>query len=233
MPPSLRRARRHLRDPAGVAAPDPWLARWGLTPNQVTVANAVLGLAAAALVATGSRGAVAAGGLAIFASVVLDSCDGELARIRHLYSAFGRTLDNVSDDVIDIAMTVALAVALGGWWVPVALVAAAARASCAAMIFRAVARAGKPGDVLAFRWFFDRADSELTERFARRVTPLALVRALGRRDAYVLVWTLACLTGVLAPGLIVGLAVAYGYFGLSLAHRVVRARRAPADRAGM
>ena len=139
----------------------------------------------------------------------------------------------MSDDVIDIGMTLALGWTVGGWWWPVACAAAVARASCAAMIFRAVARIGKAGDVLAFRWFFDTADSALDERFEHKLTPLAVVRSLGRRDVYTLVWAVGGLTAVLVPGLVLGLIVAFGYFGLSVVHRVVRART-PADRrAGM
>ncbi|MBK7072011.1 MAG: CDP-alcohol phosphatidyltransferase family protein [Myxococcales bacterium] len=219
----------------------PWFARAGLTPNQITVANTVVGALACALVAWGGtrgtagggRAALALGGAAIFLQVVLDSCDGELARVRHLYSSFGRTLDNVSDDVIDIGMTLALGWAVGGWWWPVAIVSAVARASCAAMIFRAVARIGKPGDVLAFRWFFDRAEADLADRFEHKLTPLAVLRAFGRRDVYTLVWAVCGFTGVLLPGLILGLIVAFGYFGLSIVHRVVRARTPAAQRAGM
>lgn len=211
----------------------PHLAAIGATPNQVTWANAVVGLAACALVAAGPRWAQVVGGVAIFLQVVLDSCDGELARIRHRYSAFGRGLDNVTDDLIDLGMTVAFGVALGGVWLPLALAGAVARASCAAMIFRAVARIGRPGDVMAFRWFFDRADAELAERFEHRLTPMAVLRSLGRRDAYVIVWALACVIGVLEPALVLALIVAYGYFALSLVHRWVRARRPVEERAGM
>lgn len=218
----------------------PWFARAGLTPNQITVANTVVGALACALFAWGGsretgggRAALAVGGAAIFLQVVLDSCDGELARVRHLYSSFGRMLDNVSDDVIDIGMTLALGWAVGGWWWPVAIASAVARASCAAMIFRAVARIGKAGDVLAFRWFFDRAEADLADRFEHKLTPLAVLRSFGRRDVYTLVWAVCGVTAVLLPGLILGLIVAFGYFGLSVVHRVVRARTPAAERAGM
>jgi hypothetical protein len=84
----------------------PYLARLGATPNQVTVANALVGVAACVLIALGGRRLLTAlGGVAIFLQVVLDSCDGELARIRYLYSNFGRALDNVTDDLIDLGMT--------------------------------------------------------------------------------------------------------------------------------
>jgi phosphatidylglycerophosphate synthase len=202
----------------------PHLARVGATPNQVTIANTVLGVIACTVVASGSRRGLAAGGVAIWLQVVLDSCDGELARIRYLYSAFGRTLDNVSDDVIDNGFVAALGFAIGGAWWPIALAAVLARASCAIMIFRAVARIGRPGDVMAFRWFFDRPSDELAQRFERTITPLAVVRALGRRDLYVLVWASACIAQVPVVGLVLGLAVGFGYFGLSMVHRIARAR---------
>ena len=211
----------------------PYLARLGATPNQVTVANALVGVAACVLIALGGRLLTALGGVAIFLQVVLDSCDGELARIRYLYSNFGRALDNVTDDLIDLGMTLAMGWALGGPWWPLAIAAAVARATCAAMIFRAVARIGKAGDVMAFRWFFDRADAALDERFAHKLTPLAVVRSFGRRDAYVCVWAVGALAGFLYPGLGLALIVGFGYFGLSLVHRVMRARTPIAERAGM
>ena len=200
------------------------LARLGATPNQVTSANIVVGIAACLLAFSGTRTALIAAGALMWCQVILDSCDGELARIRFLGSKFGMWLDNVSDDVIDNLFVVAVGVGLGGPWAIVGVVAGVLRGTCALMIYRDVARAGHPGDVMAFRWWFDRDDDTLAERFEQRISPLAVVRMLGRRDLYVLVWGASCVAGVPLVALGLGVAISVGYFALAVIHTVVRGR---------
>lgn len=200
-------------------------ARLGATPNQVTSANIVVGLTACGFAQHGTRLAFAIAGALMFVQVVLDSSDGELSRIRHLGSKFGMWLDNVSDDVIDNSFIACLGLGLGGVWAPLAVTAAALRGLCALMIYRTVARAGAPGDVMAFHWWFEQADAGLAERYEPRVTPLSIVRGLGRRDLYVLVWSASCLATLPFVGLGLGLALGVAYFGLAVVHVIVTARR--------
>jgi len=205
------------------------MCRLGLTPNQVTWFNIVIGLAAC-VVAGWSDGAwdhlAIAGGL-MFVQVVLDSSDGELARIRHMHSTFGMWLDNTSDDVIDNLFLAALGIGLGGVWLPIGVTAAVLRTLCALMIHVDVARRGRAGDVLAFQWFFDAKDEALADRFevVERPSVFGVARAMGRRDLYVLIWAAACLGGVPVVALIQGSVIGVAYFGLAVVHLIVMARR--------
>jgi len=197
------------------------LCRLGARPNQVTYANIAVGLAACAAAA---RGAFAAAGALILLQVVLDSSDGELARLRHLHSRFGMLLDNASDDLIDNLFIATLGVGLGGIWAPIGIAAAAARGAQSAMIHIVVARRGQPGDVLAFRWWFDREDDALAERFEVKLTPGQVLRSIGRRDLYVLLWSAGCLAGVPIAALGLGVILAAAQLGLTLIHVTVTLR---------
>lgn len=201
--------------------------RLGITPNQITIVNVLVGLAACAVVASGGSRAFAAAGALMFVQVVLDSCDGEVARLRFLSSKLGMWLDNVSDDVIDISYTALLGIGLGGVWAPLAITAAALRACCALMIHVDVARRGRPGDIMSFKWFFDTEGEDLGERFETSATSVtSMLRAGGRRDFYCLVWAVTGIAGIPVVGLVLAMAVGVGYFGLAVAHLVVTRRAA-------
>ncbi len=202
------------------------LARLGATPNQVTFANILVGLAACGFAQHGTPRAFAIAGVLIWLQVVLDSCDGELARIRYMGSRFGMWLDNVSDDVIDNLFVLSVAIGLGGTWPLVGVVVAGMRAVYSLMIYRAVARAGRPGDVISFRWWFDKADDELAERYDTRFTLLSLFRGIGRRDLYVLLWGAACVAQVPLVAVGLGSAIFVTNFGLGVAH-LIATRRQP------
>ena len=157
-------------------------------------------------------------GALMVVQVVLDSSDGEVARLRHMSSRTGMWLDNVSDDVIDNLFVAALGIGLGGPWVALGIAAAAARGSCALMIYRDVARAGKPGDVMAFRWWIDSADQELAERYDTTTSTLTTIRGLGRRDLYVLLWGASCMLGLAPAAFGLGVIICAAYFGLAVVH---------------
>jgi len=80
-----------------------------VTPNQVTLASLLTGLLGAWLL--GSEGVVSTlGGLVLFQlSVILDHVDGEVARLKLLFSPLGRWLDNVSDHLVDLSVIAMLA----------------------------------------------------------------------------------------------------------------------------
>ncbi|HLL23887.1 MAG TPA: CDP-alcohol phosphatidyltransferase family protein, partial [Kofleriaceae bacterium] len=177
------------------------------------------------VVAAGTPTALFAGGALMFAQVVLDSCDGELARIRFMHSRLGMMLDNGSDDLIDNLFVAMLGIGIGGIWAPIAIASACARGFSAVMIHVDVARRGKPGDILAFKWFFDRDGEALTERFETNGSVTGTLRAFGRRDLYVLVWTVSCLAGIPLVGLLLSVVMSAVYFALAIAHLVVTRRR--------
>ncbi len=208
--------------------------RLHVTPNQITWVNILVGLVACGCAAQGTRQAFIAAGALMFVQVVLDSCDGEVARLRYLASKFGMWLDNTSDDLIDNLFLAMLGVGIGGVWLPIGIAAAVAKSLIAVMIHIDVARRGKAGDVMAFKWFFDSADEELAERFETGTSITGIGRAFARRDVYILVWAVMCLAGVPEIALVHGAIVAFGYFGLAIVHVAVSARRrsrASADRA--
>lgn len=91
------------------------LVRAGASPTAVTAASFALTLAAAAVVALGSRSSVAlvAGGLLVQLASVVDGCDGEVARATLRASPQGAFLDSVLDRVGDVMLLAALAVAAG------------------------------------------------------------------------------------------------------------------------
>ena len=82
------------------------LSRWlvkntQITPNQISVGTFALTLVSAALFCFGPGVfSVIAGLLAQFISVV-DGCDGEVARLRHMSTAYGAWLDAVLDRLAD------------------------------------------------------------------------------------------------------------------------------------
>lgn len=83
----------------------PPLVRWRVTPNQVTLLAGSVGVLAGAALACGAERPAArlAGGLLLFASVVLDCLDGQLARARGMFSTTGAILDGLSDYAVGIA----------------------------------------------------------------------------------------------------------------------------------
>jgi hypothetical protein len=82
-----------------------------IRPNAVTLAAFAFMLCAAALVAVGAAGwagcTAAASALAL--ALVLDTADGRLARLQGTSSALGRWLDQVLDELADIALHTAIA----------------------------------------------------------------------------------------------------------------------------
>lgn len=88
------------------------LARTPVTPNQVTIVSGLIGLAAGAVIARGGYGDGIAGALLLQLSVVFDDVDGELARLKRMFSDWGEMLDNTVDTVTHLAVFGGIAVAV-------------------------------------------------------------------------------------------------------------------------
>lgn len=100
-----------------------------VTPNHLTAARLVSGIAAAALVATGAAPWTFLGCALFLLSMLLDRADGELARLTGKTSAFGHRLDLWTDAVCDTVIVLALGIAqrdglFGGWAVLMGAIAA-------------------------------------------------------------------------------------------------------------
>jgi phosphatidylglycerophosphate synthase len=92
-----------FRPLAGVVVPS--LARLGVAPPAVVLANAVAGLAAAIAVA---RGELVAAAVLLQLKTVLDNADGQLARVTGRVTLKGRYLDTAADLAVNAALFAAL-----------------------------------------------------------------------------------------------------------------------------
>src|SRR5512147_462696 len=79
-----------------------------ITPNQLTVASTIAGVAAAGFYIGGSHGFIALGGCLVSLKDLLDSADGQLARARQEFSRRGRFLDSIGDFAVNVALFAAI-----------------------------------------------------------------------------------------------------------------------------
>jgi CDP-L-myo-inositol myo-inositolphosphotransferase len=99
-----------------------WLVRHtSLTPNQITVGVFGLSVLAALLFCSGTGLPVVMGALLTQLASILDGCDGEVARLRHMSTPYGAWLDAVLDRWADTLLiggiTMGLWRAFGQPWV--------------------------------------------------------------------------------------------------------------------
>ena len=83
------------------------LLRGPLTPNQTTVLSIGAGLAGAWCLAHAGTAWALAGLILFIACQVLDSCDGEIARVKNLRSRLGGLLDDFGDWLVHAALFIA------------------------------------------------------------------------------------------------------------------------------
>jgi phosphatidylglycerophosphate synthase len=79
------------------------------TPNQISIAVGVLGLFGCWLTAQPGQANLIWGAAIIFFAGVLDGCDGEIARLKLVYSSAGAWIDTVVDEITTTAYFVAIA----------------------------------------------------------------------------------------------------------------------------
>ena len=80
-----------------------------ITPNAITGLSLIAGLGGAVSLALGTSWVAVLGVLLLWASSILDGCDGELARLKLLTSRFGARFDVVTDHVVHAATFVGVA----------------------------------------------------------------------------------------------------------------------------
>jgi 1L-myo-inositol 1-phosphate cytidylyltransferase / CDP-L-myo-inositol myo-inositolphosphotransferase len=168
------------------------LCRLPVTPNQVTVGAALVGLAGCALIALGDPTLTVLGFLLSHLQSVLDGCDGELARVRFQQSKIGEWLDTVVDDGLNVCLT--LATGAGLWrargqvvWLALGAAGAAMLATYSAVAYRTLLRQGAGGDFLRIKWWFNKGkDSKALASAPMSLS--SLVYSLGRRDLFCFVW---------------------------------------------
>ena len=81
----------------------------GFSPNAITLLSMLLGLMGAACFAMGSYRSGMLGALLFQLAVIVDCCDGEVARLTFAESRLGRALDLVSDNIVHMAVFAGIA----------------------------------------------------------------------------------------------------------------------------
>jgi phosphatidylglycerophosphate synthase len=203
------------------------LARTKLTPNHVTIAGIVVGLIACAFVSRGAYWPALVGGVLIQLHSILDSCDGELARLRFQYSRLGQWLDNLGDDLVDNVFIICAGVGWGGKWTWIAIAAASCRWMIAAVTYWTVYKRTGTGDVFSFRYWFEQ-DKESADEVYELTSITAWIRSFGRRDTYTFAWMLLGFFGVTYGVAIWGLVIALINTPIMVAHLAVIATGARA-----
>jgi len=140
---------------------------YGVTPNAMTIVASLFGFAGVAAAYRGGYANLLAGAALFWIQNVLDGCDGEIARLKYLRSRAGEWLDQVLDDVLNIAFLAAVGFALArdgsriAWWLT--WIAVASQAIHLAGLYAALLfRAGGRGSVAVLRWWVGDPDEKKT-----------------------------------------------------------------------
>ncbi len=83
--------------------------RLGCSPHVITLLSMVIGLMGAACFATGSYLEGIAGALLFQIAVIIDCCDGEVARLTFTESRLGAALDLIADNIVHVAVFAGIA----------------------------------------------------------------------------------------------------------------------------
>lgn len=171
------------------------LCRLPVTPNQVTVGSALIGLLGCLLVADGRAGTTVLGMVAVQLQSILDGCDGELARVRFQQSAIGEWLDTLMDDGLNLALVAAIAVGLrrggAGAWAGLAGGAIVLMLLVYNLVsYRELVRQRLGGELLKIRWKLNHGrDMKVAWATPGAIGPVRrVVLTLGRRDTFVFAW---------------------------------------------
>ncbi|HEY5926062.1 MAG TPA: CDP-alcohol phosphatidyltransferase family protein [Kofleriaceae bacterium] len=191
-----------------------------ITPNHVTIVAILVGLAASAFASRGQWWTFAIAGVLLELNSILDSVDGELARLRYQFSRLGQWLDNLADDVVDNLFLVAVGYGIGGMWLWLGIAAASARVLVSLVTYVSVFVRTGTGDIFSFRWWFETGGKSVDELY--KPTSLSTwLRSFGRRDTFVFAWMIACVAGL--PHWVIGhgLVIAAVNFAIMVLHFTV------------
>lgn len=173
----------------------------GLRPNHITVIATLIGLAGAFTLLPGTWAMIALGGTLLEIQCILDSCDGEIARLKYQGSKLGMWLDTITDGILDNTFVACAAIAAGGTWQTIGLLSVASRIWVELYVYIDVYKRTKTPDQTLFRlWYEDEKAS--ADDIYDYSTFNAWFRSLGRRDVVVAAFWLCCLAG-LVEGVVV------------------------------
>lgn len=183
--------------------------RW-LTPDQVSLLAAALGLAVGPVFAFGTRAAFIAGGLLFQIAFIVDCVDGKLARTLGTSSEKGAALDVLGDSIRRASASLGLIV--GIWRAEGAETAFWSAIVYVGLAYFFIELSG--GSEVRQEAWFKKDRSDLADRKERRWTKALSRRRLlstpGMPDVQALVFVIGPITSLLAPALVVGAAMAGG-----------------------
>jgi phosphatidylglycerophosphate synthase len=200
------------------------LAKTKITPNHVTIFATTVGLTACALLLFRTWVAIAVGGVLIQVHSILDSCDGELSRLRYQGSRLGQWLDNLTDDFLDDLFGACAGIAAGGIWMWIGVGGALGRAFAQGTIYRDVYRRTGTGDVYQFRLWFEKDKKNIEEVYDKR-SPLTYLRNVGRRDTYVFIYMILCLFKLVGVVSVYSALIGIINFVTLSAHTILKSKR--------
>jgi 1L-myo-inositol 1-phosphate cytidylyltransferase / CDP-L-myo-inositol myo-inositolphosphotransferase len=230
--PDLGFVARRLNKPISVRLTRYFLVRTAITPNQITLFAAALGLAGCGLVASGRFAPVCLGFVLEQIQSILDGCDGELARVRFQQSRLGAWLDTFVDDVLNVLITLAVGIGLhragaGRWAVVVGVAGGAMLVLSNLIIMRDMRRQKASGDLMDMVWWFSggRRLAELSGSGSGSASGHwpgigTILFQLGRRDSAIFLWLIFAFSGWLVLVLVMAAIIALCWFVASVVQLV-------------
>ena len=223
---------RYLNKPVSFFITRHLLCRLPVTPNQVTLGAALIGLLGATFIASGHYPLMIWGFFLAHVQSILDGCDGELARVRFQQSAIGEWLDTLVDDGLNIIIFAALGVGFYRATHSNLLLSAGLVASLMHIVYDFVAlteirRQGEGGEIIKVRWRLTGSDNMKTRLTKSRSNPMLVLYTMGRRDFFVLAFLIYALLGFGKLALIHALLIAGPLFVIATAQIIWRLRGSP------
>jgi phosphatidylglycerophosphate synthase len=175
------------------------LMRTRVLPNHVTLAALACAIAGAVVISRGGYAAGAAGMLLVELGSIVDGVDGELARLKFLFSRTGQWLDTVVDDVANVCYSTGIMLNLTAagvtWAQPLWLAATIGFVLTQSSQYWLITRVYHSGDLAAIPWAFQ-STAFLSQR-PRGVWPWLKATApkLLKRDSAVTIFTIFALAG--------------------------------------
>ncbi len=218
---------RHLNKPISFRITRYLLCHLPFTPNQVSVAAALVGLCGAAMVATGDRWLMVAGFFLAHAQSVFDGCDGELARVRFQQSKIGEWLDTFIDEALNIALFAASGIGVwrltgNGLALAVGLAAASIHVFYDVIALTELVRQGQGGELMRIQWWLTGGINMKNRTGQKRGAWVVIAHGLTRRDFFVFAFVLYALAGVPFLSLAHASIIAAGQLVLSTSQAIWR-----------
>jgi len=204
---------RHLNKKISFRITRHLLCRLPITPNQVTLGAAALGLLGCLLLACGGYALMVIGMALAQLQSILDGCDGELARVRFQQSHIGEWLDTLVDDFMNVALISGIAIGLrrSGYslvWTVGGFLAVGMYLFYNVVSYRELIRQGVGGELINIRWKAAKGRDMKSMASNRSAGLGERLLALGRRDTFVLGWLILAILHAMPVTIVWALIVA-------------------------